>query len=76
MKCKVCGKRFRPLSKNKYIVTEKIGAFEGLTKAPKMFECFDCTRCGCQNIVNIREGKLEDTKAGDDDESKGISATD
>lgn len=64
MKCKVCGKRFRPLEKNKYIAVEKLGTFEGLTKAAKQFECFDCPKCGCQNIVNIRE--QEDIEAADD----------
>ena len=22
----------------------------------KKFECFDCPHCGCQNILNVREG--------------------
>ena len=55
MKCKVCGKRFKAIAENKYIAIEKIGALEGLTKAPKIFECFDCIKGGCQNIVNTRE---------------------
>ena len=59
MKCKVCGKRFKAIAENKYIAIEKIGALEVLTKAPKIFECFDCIKCGCQNIVNIREGSIE-----------------
>ena len=59
MKCKVCGKRFKAIAENKYIAIEKIGALERLTKAPKIFECFDCTKCGCQNIVNIREESIE-----------------
>lgn len=59
MKCKVCGKRFKPLAEKKYIAVEKIGALECLTKQSKQFECFDCPKCGCQNIVNIREEALE-----------------
>ena len=59
MKCKVCGKRFKAIAENKYIAIEKLGALEGLTKAPKIFECFDCIKCGCQNIVNIREESIE-----------------
>ena len=59
MKCKVCGKRFKAIAENKYIAIEKMGAFEGLAKTPKKFECFDCTKCGCQNIVNIREESIE-----------------
>ena len=59
MKCKVCGKRYKAIAENKYIAIEKIGALEGLAKAPKKFECFDCSKCGCQNIVNIREESIE-----------------
>ena len=64
MKCKVCGKRYKAKAENKYIAVERLGAFEGLTKAPKQYECFDCLKCGCQNIVNIREGLL-DKKEGE-----------
>lgn len=55
MKCKICGKRFKLMKENRYLATEKIGALEGLTKASKIFEAFDCPHCGCQNIVIIRE---------------------
>lgn len=55
MKCKICGKRFKLMKKNKYLATEKIAAFGIWAKPPKTFEAFDCPRCGCQNIVNIRE---------------------
>ena len=64
MKCKVCGKRYKAIAENKYIAVERIGAFEGLAKVPKQYECFDCLKCGCQNIVNIREGAL-DKKEGE-----------
>lgn len=60
MKCRVCGKRFKALKEDKYIVVEKIGAFEGIARAPKVYECFDCKKCGCQNIVNIREGEADE----------------
>ena len=66
MKCKVCGKRFKLLAENKYIAIETKTAFESLAKSPKNFECFDCPKCGCQNIVNIREETL-DTKESDTD---------
>lgn len=64
MKCKVCGKRFKALAENKYIAVERIGTFEGLAKAPRMYECFDCKKCGCQNIVNIREKAIEYEEGG------------
>lgn len=66
MKCKVCGKRFKLLAANKYIVVEAKTAFESLAKAPKLFECFDCPKCGCQNIVNAREETL-DTKESEEE---------
>lgn len=58
MKCKICGKRFKLIKENKYLATEKKGALEELTKASKIFEAFDCPHCGCQNIVNTREGAV------------------
>lgn len=32
-------------------------------KASKTFEAFDCPHCGCQNIVNIREGEVIESEA-------------
>lgn len=69
MKCKICGKRFKLMKENRYLATEKIGALEGLTKAAKIFEAFDCPHCGCQNIVNIRE-KGEENDSMEPDEQK------
>lgn len=69
MKCKICGKRFKLMKENRYLVTEKIGALEGLTKAAKIFEAFDCPHCGCQNIVNIRE-KGEENDSMEHNEQK------
>ena len=56
MKCKICGKRFKMQKENKYLVKAGEKEFEGLIRAAKVFEAFDCPQCGCQNIVNIREG--------------------
>lgn len=53
--CKVCGKDFELIKDNKYIVQENKG-ISGITNGYKKFECFDCPHCGCQNIVNVREG--------------------
>ncbi len=69
MKCKICGKRFKLMKENRYLATEKIGALEGLTKASKIFEAFDCPHCGCQNIVNIRE-KGEENDSMEHNEQK------
>lgn len=40
---------------NKYIVQENKG-INGIATGTKKFECFDCPHCGCQNILNVREG--------------------
>ena len=55
MKCKVCGKRLNAKKELKYTVIKKPIGFNVLTERNQIYECFDCTKCGCQNIVNIRE---------------------
>lgn len=52
--CKVCKTNFELLKENKYIAVENNG-FQGY----KYYECFDCPKCGCQNIVNIREKEVD-----------------
>lgn len=53
--CKICGENFELLKGNKYLVEFK--KIEGIIVTMKNYECFDCPKCGCQNILNIREGK-------------------
>lgn len=55
MICKVCKRYFRPKADKKYLVTNAPVGLKILSEAPRTFEAFDCPRCGCQNIVNIRE---------------------
>ena len=43
---------------DRYLATEKTGVLAILTKPSKIFEAFDCPRCGCQNIANIREKEV------------------
>lgn len=66
MKCKVCGRRMRLKSEDRYevIKTEELAPFEALTKVPKttIFEVFDCRKCGCQNIVNTRIKNTQEDK--------------
>lgn len=59
MKYKICGKRFKLIKENRYLATENTGVLAAMAKLPKIFEAFDCPRCGCQNIVNIREETVE-----------------
>jgi len=56
MKCKVCGEKLRLDKECRYEVVQTptvFGVFAGDYK--KVFEAFDCPRCGCQNIVNVKE---------------------
>ena len=57
MKCKVCGKRFKLQADKRYEALKKPDGFAGVFsgKGIVCYECFDCPRCGCQNIVHIRE---------------------
>ena len=59
MKCKICGKRFKLEKENRYeaikMPTGIVGVMAG--ERSTIYEAFDCPKCGCQNIVNIREDK-------------------
>lgn len=60
MKCKVCGKRFRLLKKDRYEILVPPTFSEVLVGSKDTIsECFDCPKCGCQNIVNDRKGKTK-----------------
>ena len=74
MKCKVCGKRFRLKVEDKYDV-RKSASFGDVISGKvtsTVFECFDCPRCGCQNVVNVREKEINKVKekVGEQDDSK------
>jgi transcription elongation factor Elf1 len=55
IKCKICGKRFLPLAENRYEVEDKSLAGLLVSKA-EIMEMFDCPRCGCQVLANLRKG--------------------
>lgn len=54
-KCKVCGKLFRLKANRRYEVISNPVGLGFLVEKPHILECFDCPRCGCQNMVNVRE---------------------
>lgn len=54
MKCKACSRRFKLNKRNKYLI-EKSGGLLACALPEEIYEAFDCPRCGCQNIVNIRK---------------------
>ena len=55
-KCKVCGKKLVLRKELRYCVIDVPLGLAALSEKAKTYECFDCLFCGCQNIVNIREG--------------------
>ena len=65
MKCKVCGKRLLLKSDLRYEITKYPVGLNVLVENPTTYECFDCSHCGCQNIVNIREANNEAISASD-----------
>ena len=60
-KCKICGKRMKLKAADRYevrIEKEKLMlamVSPPLRTEPTIAECFDCPRCGCQNLMQIRE---------------------
>lgn len=69
MKCKVCGKRLRLRKSDRYEIKKIPTGLNCLVEDVKVFEAFDCQRCGCQNIVGVREiGEVENEKPGNNQE--------
>lgn len=54
-KCKICGRRFKLLEKNRYEVMVAPIGFDALSKPTVYYNAFDCPHCGCQNIVGVVE---------------------
>ena len=52
IKCKICGTKLELKKENKYVVSENKSLSE-IVKEGNTY--FDCSKCGCQNILNIRE---------------------
>ena len=60
MICKVCKRRFTASKDNKYLTQKSRSITDAITTAPVTYEAFDCPKCGCQNIVNVREPEYND----------------
>lgn len=59
IKCKVCGAKFPVTRGDRYLAKDEKGILDTIAK-PKVYECFDCIYCGCQNAVNERIPAAED----------------
>lgn len=57
IRCKVCHYRFMPKTENKKVIVEP-ATINNIFSGRKYYEAFDCPMCGCQNIVNIKEGEM------------------
>lgn len=55
-RCKVCGAKLILTADRLYKVVRHPMKTVGFITKPTVLECFDCAKCGCQNIVNVREG--------------------
>ena len=60
MICKVCKRRFTASKDNKYLAQKVRSINDAIMTAPTTYEAFDCPKCGCQNIVNVREPEYHD----------------
>ena len=55
-KCKVCGRLFRLKKENRYLIEKRAeNILVAALSTAITYECFDCPRCGCQNVCNVRE---------------------
>lgn len=67
MKCKVCGKPMALKKEDRYeIKRERTIAEVFSSYEPDILECFDCSFCGCQNVVNKRSGHKSPIPAQDE----------
>ena len=55
-KCKICGAKMKLTVDRRYEITKIPVGLMALTEPAITYEAFDCPKCGCQNIVNEREG--------------------
>ena len=60
MICKVCKRRFVANKNDKYLAQGVRSITDAIMTAPVTYEAFDCPKCGCQNIVNVREPEYND----------------
>ena len=69
--CQICGALFELNKANRYLVVENEAApIMAVFTSPVTYECFDCSKCGCQNRVNERKGGYiidEQTKTDTDE---------
>lgn len=74
--CTVCGMHISPeeIGKGHYIAREpkEIGLAASLNGStePHLYDVIDCPHCGCQNILNVREIRVDEPNAGESEVNK------
>ena len=63
LKCKICGTEFPPVKDKHYVARENeiVGGLNQLSNGKeerKIYDCFDCTMCGCQVIAQERKREM------------------
>ena len=75
-KCKICGKRMKLKAADRYEVRireQKSALVSAILMAEDTIaECFDCPRCGCQNLMQIRETNV--VKGESDDSGRNTES--
>lgn len=64
--CNVCGHKYELKAENRYTACQNKGLSEMFVPAV-LYDAFDCPKCGCQNIVGVREERLVVAKEGEED---------
>jgi len=55
-RCKICNAKLILTNDRRYVVCKGNIVNKLLGEQITAYECFDCPKCGCQNVVNVREG--------------------
>ena len=56
MKCRACGRRMQLKKEQMYLVPKDNKSLVTVfNEQYQAYEAFDCPRCGCQNLVGVRE---------------------
>lgn len=72
MKCKVCGKKFRPQITMKYTAKEDLGLKAVFDRPGNDLDCFDCPSCGCQIVAGVRIRRIEEETEAENGTGKEV----
>lgn len=72
--CEICGHEFEPSIDRHYIARDPgvTGAFFtlGSYNEDKLYDAFDCPKCGCQMIMKERKHKVKVPQIGEGEEDE------